>query len=198
MKSRRRFKSWYFCVISFAVFLYLEPSLQCITQTKTSCENCVLLWRGTSLCDLPSWHSTCIAQLGDTTWVSIDEAPVVGSTISLGHPHLGERSRESSLPAAEECLRLVCKQACTAARMPAIWMRAWDAFFFFFHYKWNETFLSFHRGLTSWPKLLFHEVFTNRLFGLWSGCMCRVIRSKTWKHLVELDANSYIAEISMT
>lgn len=79
-----------------------------------------------------------------------------------------------------------------AAIMPAIWQRAWGVFFF--HYHSNSTFLpTFHWALTSWHKMLFHQVLINGLFGLRLGtyaCITLFARNSR-RHLVWLDAGTY-------
>lgn len=85
-----------------------------------------------------------------------------------------------SLSAPEECHTAVCKQACPAARMPAIWM-------FFSTATPTETFLTtFHQALTSCHKVLLYQVAVN----VWAA-VGNVHHSSGRKHLVEREADLY-------
>lgn len=99
----------------------------------------------------------CVTSLPDIphalTSSALPLSPLLMNTCSdfllhpRSHPHLGERSCESSLSASEEGLTPVCKQACIAARMPAIWMRARGVFFSsHYHFKHSSQ-LSIERSL---------------------------------------------------
>lgn len=178
------------CIIQY---WYIPVSCFCVLY---DCENCGLLWRSTSQCDIPPWHSRCTDHLCATAQPSIDEFLWLGSL----PPEFVNRARWKVM---QKLLHVYLKNVPLRSQNRLLLLlechlsgKGHAAFSPL--YQWNSTFLpTFHRAFCSGHKMLFHQVLINGLFGSWLGTYGRDLLKKPGSTWFNSD-QAHIVDWSMT